>query len=197
LLAYLHNSADQPSGAARLGQYAFSQGDHALALSWYRKALEWDKFSPALYSDMAMIQNTAGQQRAALDTLSLGRTNIPTEPQFPYMMGLLHAELGEPERAEEGFRDATRLEPNFARAWYNLGLLLAGQERLDDAAAHLAKAADAEPRNPDYPFALATVEIRRGDREAARAAAGRALAIDPGHQGTNALLRSLEGPPPR
>jgi hypothetical protein len=48
------------------------------------------------------------------------------------------------------------------------------------------------PRSPDAPYALATVHLRRGDPQAARAAAGKALAIDAGYAPALNLLQSLD-----
>jgi predicted CXXCH cytochrome family protein len=191
LMGYLENSADQPAGAVKLGQLAYSQGKFDETFSWYRKALDWDKYSAPIYRDLAMIQNARNEPRAALATLAEGRRRCPNDPQIAFLQGLLLAETGEIACAETAFRAATELEPNFARAWYNLGLLHAGQERLEQAATELARAAQADPSNADYPFALATVELRRDNPSAAMKAATDALSIDPNHPGTNAFLRSF------
>jgi hypothetical protein len=55
---------------------------------------------------------------------------------------------------------------------------------------------------PDYPYALATILLRLGDRDGAAAGARRVLALQPGHPGARQVLAAAAGPagaaqPPR
>ena len=79
-------------------------------------------------------------------------------------------------------------EPELDRAWYNLGLLLAQNGRESDGLAALRRAEELSPATADYPYAAATIRWQTGDREGARAAARRTLAIDPAHSGARALI---------
>ena len=88
-------------------------------------------------------------------------------------------------------RLALMREPKFDRAWYNLGLLLAQANRLPEAAAALRQAELIAPTEADYPYALATVLLRSGDRLGAHHAAQRTLLISPGHPGANQVLHEL------
>jgi tetratricopeptide (TPR) repeat protein len=85
---------------------------------------------------------------------------------------------------------AVEREPSLHRAWYNLGLLLAQSQRLPEAAEALARAEQVAPREADYPYALATVRLRQGDRAAAVAAAERVLALDPAYPGARDVLQA-------
>ena len=76
------------------------------------------------------------------------------------------------------------------RAWYNLGLLFARTERLPEAIAALQKAEAINAAAIDYPYALATVLLRVNDRDAAQAAARRALAINPNYAPARAILNA-------
>jgi tetratricopeptide (TPR) repeat protein len=101
------------------------------------------------------------------------------------------AEAGKLADAEMAFRLAVTRDAKFDRAWYNLGLLQAQQNRLPEAAESLAKAAALAPAVADYPYALATVRLRQGDRAAAKEAAQRALQAQPAHEGARQILRTL------
>ena len=105
--------------------------------------------------------------------------------------GLALAEAGQAAGAENSFRLALQLDPHAHRARYNLGLLLAQAGRLTEAAAALRAAEADAPAEADYPYALATVLLRTGDRAGARAAAERCLRLEPGHSGARQLLGSL------
>src|SRR5690606_28730121 len=105
--------------------------------------------------------------------------------------GLAYAEAGRRLEAENSFRFAVQRDPAAHRIWYNLGLLLAQDERLPEAVEALQKAEQQAPTVADYPYALATVLLRRNDREGARQAATRALQIDAQHPGARQVLQSL------
>jgi tetratricopeptide (TPR) repeat protein len=100
------------------------------------------------------------------------------------------AELGDEAGTEAKLREAIRLHPRFARAYYNLGLLLAGQGHDQAAIIALRNAATYEPADPEPPYALATIYLRLGQGDAAATAAREALQRNPAHQPAAALLRA-------
>jgi len=63
--------------------------------------------------------------------------------------------------AEAAFRDATRTDPTFAQAWYNLGDLLDDQGRADAAIECLRKALLVAPDYWDAMFNLALMLQRK------------------------------------
>lgn len=101
------------------------------------------------------------------------------------------SEAQRPAEAERWLQEAVRREPALDRAWFNLGLLLAGRgnSALADAASMLERAQSLCPTNPEYSYALATVLLRQGRLEAAHAAAKRTLEMQPQHPGAMELLR--------
>lgn len=195
LFESLSFNADQPGGAASMGQWYYAQRDMKLAESWYRKAISWDRFSPPLYEDLALMQNASQNPQGALATLEEGLRSLPTDAGLLNMKALLLAEMGDLKGAETAFRAAVASAPEMARSWYNLGLLCAQQERLDEAVEALQKAAEADKESPDMPFALATVFLRQNNRQAAQEAARRALQINPNYTPASNLLNSM-GPLP-
>lgn len=188
LVAYLENNADQPAGAARLGQFDFARGRFDHAEEWYRKSIKWDVHSVTLYHDLAIMQNTRGNLTGALQTLREALTVDGSNAQTHFMLGLLEAERGNKAAAMTELESAVALEPAFTRAWYNLGLLRAESGDLESAISALRKAEAANPNSPEPPFARATLHLRRGEHEAARKAAQRALDIDPDYQPAKQIL---------
>jgi len=100
--------------------------------------------------------------------------------------------VGHLEEAENAFKLAVDHEPTLHRAWYNLGLLLAKRERLGAAIVALKKAEGLASSQVDYPYALATVQLRAGDKVAAREAAERALKLEPQHEAARQVLRAAK-----
>ena len=100
-------------------------------------------------------------------------------------------ETGDQAGTEAKLREAIRLNPRFARAYYNLGLLLSGQGHDQAAIISLRNAATLGPDDPESSYALATIYLRLGQTAAAATAAREALQRNPAHQGAAALLRSV------
>lgn len=189
---YLALTLDQPSGRLRLGQDKANRGDLAGAESEMTRAAQWDPFSPAIRDAHGMVlaalgrANEAGAEFRRAAELS-GRGGGPSA----FRAGLAFAETGQASEAENAFRLAVQCDPKLHRAWYNLGLLLAQQQRLAEATQALEQAERAAPGESDYPYALATVCLRAGDSAGARAAAQRVLRLDPTHEGARQVLRAL------
>lgn len=66
------------------------------------------------------------------------------------------------------------------------------RDEVDAAERQFRVVADADPRNAIAVVGLARIAARRGDREAARALAGRALEIDPDEAAAHRLVAELD-----
>ncbi len=190
--AYLRLTLDQPAGRLRLGQDLANRGDLAGAAREMARAVEWDPHSPGIRDAQGMV--LAGLGRVAEAGNAFYRAAELAGPRgapSALRAGLALAEAGQAAGAENSFRLALQLDPHAHRARYNLGLLLAQAGRLTEAAAALRAAEADAPAEADYPYALATVLLRTGDRAGARTAAERCLRLEPGHSGARQLLGSL------
>ncbi len=185
-----HNS-DQPAGAMRLARLAALRGDRAAAEACFRKAADWDRGSPAPRRDFAVFLAAGGRMQEALGLLLEAQRLAPADPELPYLAALAHAELGDPAAAEQCLREAVRIDPQFGRAHYNLGLLLDRGGRTEEALATLRQAATVDRRNADAPYAVATILLRLGNPGAAATAAREALARDPAHEPAQRLLQQI------
>lgn len=191
--AYLTLTLDQPAGRLRLGQDRANRGDLAGAETEMAKAAEMDPFSPGIHDAHGMVLAAQGRILEAAAKFYRAAELQPNDAQAAMRAALAYAEGGRLPEAETALRLAVTRDPKFDRAWYNLGLLLAQSEKLQEAADALRRAEQAAPRVADYPYALATVLMRQGDMAGARAAAQRALAIDPANQGAAQVLQALRG----
>ena len=81
--------------------------------------------------------------------------------------------------------------PEFARAWYNLSLVYAQQNRLDAAITAIESAERLEPEAPDHPFVKATLFYRQGKLDEAILSAEKALDIDPNFTPARSMLNTL------
>ncbi|MBI5771053.1 MAG: tetratricopeptide repeat protein [Verrucomicrobia bacterium] len=187
--AYMSLSLDQPSGRLRLGQDLANRNRLPEAQREMETAVEWDPFSPGIRDALGFVLNARGYSLQAAAQFYRAAQLQPADAQSAYRAALSFAEAGRLPDAEVAFRLAVERDPRFDRAWYNLGLLLAQTNRLPDAITALKKAESLNATSADYPYALATVLLRSGDRDAALAAARRTLALDPNHAQARELLR--------
>lgn len=187
--AYFALALDQPGGRLRLGQDLANRGQLAAAEREMRRAVEWDPYSPGIRDALGFVLNAQGKTGEAAAAFFRGAQLAPEDAPAAMRAALAYAEAGRPAEAETALRMAVERDPRFDRAWYNLGLLLAQADRLPEAADALRKAEEVVPGVADYPYALATVLLRSGDRTGAVAAARRVLAITPAHTGAQELLR--------
>jgi predicted CXXCH cytochrome family protein len=181
-------SLDQPSGQVRLGQDLANRGRFVEAEKSMRLAAQWDPNSPGIYEALGFVLNAQGLSQPAAAAFFRAAQLSPHDAISAYHAALAFAEARQPADAEVAFRLALDRDAKLDRAWYNLALLLAQTERLPEAEAALQKAESLAPTNADYPYALATVLLRAGDRDGALGAARRSLALDPKHAGARTIL---------
>ena len=89
------------------------------------------------------------------------------------------ANVDDLEAAERAYRMAIRLDPKYARAHYDLGIILLSKHQLAEAESHLAKAVEADPEFGDAYYSLGSVRGRQGKFQEAVAALREALRLDP------------------
>ena len=189
--AHLALDLDQPLGRYRLGMDLSNRGQSAAAEREFKLATAWDPFSGEFFDALGTVQSAQGRAAEAAMNLQHAADLSPQDGHEAMRAGQAWAEAGQPDAAEKWFREAVSRTPANDRAWYNLGLYLAGREQLAEAAQALVKAERARPTLADYPYALGTVLARQGDRAGARDAAERALRLDPSHTGAAGLLQAL------
>jgi len=191
---FVRNQSDQPGGVLRQAELALAEGRKTSAMSWLRKAEEWDP-SSGMFLRTGYIRFGADDLDGARRSFRKAMEADRAAHDAPYALALLEAEAGNTLAARDLLKVVTDLAPRFARAHYNLGLAEASLDDLPSAASALQRAADLDPGDPAAPYALATIHLRAGDRAAAASAARRALAADPAHAESIGLLRQLGEPP--
>ena len=192
LLAYLDQVADQPTGALQRGMFYLDRGEQQSAEEWLAKAVRWDPHSPPLRHSRAVVLSSGQKLRDAISELEKARELEPDNPQHSFSLGLAHAELGDRAQTIAALETAVALDEEFARAWYNLGLARIEEDDIGRGLGDLERAAEADPSHPEYPYAIATVLLRRGEIAEAAEAARRALRIAPDYRPALDLLQSIE-----
>ncbi len=188
----LAHNADQPIGQMQLAAFATARRDPASALNHYRKAVEWDPNSPPIRHDYAVALSLAGQAAEALAQLQACVRLDPNNAEYHYKLGLAWNETGRPDQTTVELQRAVALDPRLAPAWYNLGLAQHAAGGSAAALISLQRGENAAPDDPRLPYARATILAQLGRTVEARAAARRALTIQPGFPAAQQLLQTLE-----
>ncbi len=187
-------TADQPAGAMRMVQLESEANRLPEAEKWMKKAIELDQTSAATHEYYAILLGQMKRPKEALTQLEIAEKIDPTNARYLYLQALTYAELGQKDKTEKLLRKVLTLNPRHTRAWYNLGLLLAGQNKLNEAINAILKAEHLDPRNPDYPYARATLHLRKGEKMQAFEACRTVLGIDRNHRSAIQLLRTIGNP---
>lgn len=184
-------SADQPTGAMSMAQLSLDSNQLEEAEKWLKKAVHQDQTSAAGHEAYAVLLSRMGKTQQALDQLEIAIKLEPDNIRFSYLIALTYAELGDTEKTETLLRDIVKRAPTHDRSHYNLGLLLAGKEKLGEAILSIMRAENANPQSPDYPYARATLHMRQGDNERAFEACRTALGIQRDYQPALNLIRQI------
>ena len=179
-------AAERAALEARIGAAleALDRPDDALAR--YQHALELDADLDAAYAGLARLFESQQRAQDAVDILQ--RWALRTGENGARADRLLRAaelELarsGREEPAELLLREATALAPERPDPWVRLAALLAGEgrtsESLEAATRGLASIDEAAPECADLHHARGEALEKRGERSAAAAAFGAAVALD-------------------
>ncbi|MGB1873968.1 MAG: tetratricopeptide repeat protein [Akkermansiaceae bacterium] len=187
-------SADQPTGAMRMAQLASESNKLEEAEKWMQKAISLDQTSPRTHEYYAILLGQMGRPKEALTQLETASRLDPQNGHLLHLQALTHAELGDLAKTEQLLRQAIEISPGHAQAHKNLGLLLAGQNKLDAAINSLRQAEQLEPGDPSIPYARATIHLRKGQKMEAFEACRNCLGIDRNYQPAIQLLRQIGNP---
>ncbi|MBU6414135.1 MAG: tetratricopeptide repeat protein [Planctomycetes bacterium] len=110
------------------------------------------------------------------------------QPESQTLAARIYQQLGQPDKAIACFTKAAELQPTSGPAAYELGMAYASNNKLDQAAIHLQKAADIDSTRPEPLQRLAEVfdamgkptEAARAREQAAKRAANQAATPPPG-----------------
>jgi predicted CXXCH cytochrome family protein len=130
----------------------------------------------------ALLQGNSSVEPTAWKLLQEQRTAIGSDEKALDAFGLLSAERGENQDAEEAFQEVLKLDPQDLTAQSNLGILAAKQGKLQASLALLQPAFDANKDVAGLAMNLARVQCMAGDVTGARTTLESALIFAPGLQ---------------
>jgi len=188
---FLDLNADQPTGQLQLAVWQLSRQQPEGAAQHLSRAIAWDPNSAPLRHEYAIVLSQLGRSREAVAELEVAARLEPAVGEYPFKLALGWNEIGDLPKAVAALEEALRRDPGHSRAWYNLGLARDALGQPEGALEALVRAESLNLRDPQLPYARATVLGRQGRTAEARDAARRALEIDPGFAPARQLLDHL------
>ena len=117
--------------------------------------------------------------RRALDEYIAVQRQEADWPTANLNLGNLYLRLGRVDEGVAAYRQAVKLDPQFASAWVNLADAWRVQGREKEAEAALREGLARLPRSADLLHALGLTQVRKGDKTAALAALAQAAKLAP------------------
>ncbi len=154
-----------PERAANIPEFVALPPDHIKEIttgfvpgdSYYKRGL-------AIISHTQALGNREDLEKAeGLFTLAL--VQDPKHVQARNMQGLVLNALGRPEEAIKQWTEASRLDPDFAEPYLNLGLLHEESGRFDLAQPLFEKVTKLDPSNLKARMSLAAIRLRTGQTQ--------------------------------
>jgi len=183
-----------PALAVRTGELQLELGAPAKASDLVDEALKLDpKFAPA-WTLRGRIAMAAGRPREALADFQRSLGYAPREYRVNLLVAEVYRQLNEPARALVALQAVADQYPpgdEPQEVLHMEGLALTALRRYDDAARVLAQASQRERPSADLLCHLAEAELMSGRGPHAQYSLQQALALDPSHAASRALMARM------
>lgn len=173
------------------GRLAESQGNTQRALQQYEQAIALDPKHAGAHYRVAMVLTDQRQFDAAIDAWKRYVKVAGETPAAWNNLAYCYETAGRMKDAEETYKVAIARDGNYPQARVNYGLMLARQQRVDEARSQLAVVL--VPAAVEYN--LGSVYEQLGRADLARSSYTRALELNPRFDAARKRLDAL-GPPP-
>ncbi len=181
-----------PERAARVclatAQELEQKGHEAEAILEYRRARQWDAHVPGVARRLAVLYDRRGDAEHARDEYLAALQEQPRDTDLLNDFGCFHYHRGNGAEAEKYLRQALALNPEYDRAWGNLGKALALQGKYEqscEAFGHVVRPAQAAMN-------VGILLAKEGKVAEARHVLHRALRLEPELQAARAVLESMD-----
>lgn len=155
-----------------LGRLDYDSHEYDNAIRNFILAIKVNPQMARAYDNLGLCYYYENQNDLAIENyekaIQLDRSSAHPSP-WPYLnLGITLQFLNHFQGAEENFREAIRLNPDFTQAHFQLGLVLEQMQRFDASIEELRKAASLDAQFPEPHMAMARAYRRMGNEAAAR-----------------------------
>lgn len=129
-----------------LGLARLQQNDAKGAVKALAQAVKWSAPTDESYRILGMLRFQRGEDRECIRLLSLWLKAHREDMQARVTLAQAYMRNDQPARARSEFREMTKLNPNYAPAWYGLSAMESRLHNTDASLTALKKAVKLDPR---------------------------------------------------
>jgi Flp pilus assembly protein TadD len=173
-----------PRGEYELGKALVSKKSYEEAITHLRKALSLDPNLGEAHYQLSLALGRVGEAEGAAREIEASRKLIASQERTRIAtttLGRAEEALKKDDtlQAVNEFREATRLEPEWANAHQGLGIALLKQGKLDEAIVELRQALQLRPDDYDATYVLGRALYDKSELDGAIARFGDAIRLRP------------------
>ncbi len=176
-----------------LGVYYLSKSDDIRAEEVFREAIKANPAHARAHYNLGTLLFRKGRLEEAATSFTRALDSNPYYGEARYNRALVRTAAGDLEGAEQDYREVTRSDRSetAAKAYSNLAILLARQDRIGEAVAALRANLRLRPGDLSSRFNLAVILSRSGETEQAKQEYHRLLDLQPNHRNAALNLGAL------
>jgi tetratricopeptide (TPR) repeat protein len=136
----LEKDPEQAVIIAHVADAELKLGKNEEALANYKKAIELSPNDPSLYTNMGVVLSKMGKTAESQEVFKKAASMNPASAaQNYYNLGITLVNSGNSAEAANAFKEAIAADPNYAEAYYQLGMSLSGSQDTIPAAIEALK----------------------------------------------------------
>ena len=162
-----------------LGEEFFRNGKFEEALNYFTTNASLSQSDPEVMLGVVKSHIGLEQFDKAVQKLEAGIKAFPTNARFPFLLGLIHEKEGYWFEAQQRYRSALQIDPDFSKSRVRLALLLLRDDKRDEATALLDEAEKrGAARDADVAVDIGQAYLMMNDQARALAALQTALKLN-------------------
>jgi tetratricopeptide (TPR) repeat protein len=123
----LEKAPEEPTVIANLADAYFKNNQNQEALDTYQKAIALRPNDASLMTNLGVVYGKMGKMPESKEAFQKAATLDPANAaQNFYNVGAILVNNGQSKDAADAFREAIKADPNYAEAYYQLGISLSG-----------------------------------------------------------------------
>jgi protein O-GlcNAc transferase len=166
-----------------LGRLSYDGHEYEKAITYFKQAVQLDPQMARAHDNLGLCYYYENQNELAVSSYEKAielEKNSPHPSPWPYLnLAVTLQFLNRPADAEANLREAIRLDPNIAKAHFQLGTVLEDTARPDEALRELQEAARLDPAYPEPHMAMARILHKLGRAADAKKEADKYLQLRP------------------
>src|SRR4030067_216323 len=161
------------------------KGNTAKPSSLLKKPFNLVISTPQVKGEDYDLSQISGLEKSTLEYIEVKANSF-------YNLGLIYGLKGELDSAEESFKNALQVKPNWSEAHSNLGKVYELKNDFTQALHHFEAAVRNSPQKAIYHYNLGVIYLKSGDKEMALRSLQMATTLEPNFKPAKEVLRQLK-----